>query len=220
MVEQDPAQIDFGIDFDHPFHLCHAQQRGHDSLAPAAFTASGSVESTTPKQLYGLGHRHVNIASLSEWSMLLTVRVIDTHGGWRLLFDLSLGFSESDLYVAVGGRIRVARERVGLTQEALGQLVGLGRTSITNIERGRQRMTVNTLFDVATALGEPAANLLPTFSAEPAPVLDSVSGLSDEERRWIRAVVSPAISIEGEIGSTSPAHRTTRRRTTAETSSH
>ena len=39
---------------------------------------------------------------------------------------------------ALGGRIRAARDRAGVKQEQLAQAVGLSRTSITNIERGRQ----------------------------------------------------------------------------------
>jgi transcriptional regulator with XRE-family HTH domain len=107
-----------------------------------------------------------------------------------------LGFSEDDLYIAIGKRIRAARERVGLTQEALGDLVGLGRTSITNIERGRQRMTVHALFGLAEAVGEAPAALLPNPQSEAIPALDSVIGLSDEERQWIRTVVSPAGASE------------------------
>jgi transcriptional regulator with XRE-family HTH domain len=107
-----------------------------------------------------------------------------------------LGFSEDDLYMAIGGRVRAARERVGLTQEALGELVGLGRTSITNIERGRQRMTVHTLFGLAAAVGEVPAALLPNPLSDPVPALDSVIGLSDEERQWIRTIVSPAGASE------------------------
>ena len=126
----------------------------------------------------------------------MTVSVVDTGRCGRYPFDSPLGFSEDDLYIAIGKRIRAARERVGLTQEALGDLVGLGRTSITNIERGRQRMTVHTLFGLADAVGEVPAALLPTAPSEPAPALDSVIGLSDEERQWIRTVVSPAGSSE------------------------
>ncbi len=42
-------------------------------------------------------------------------------------------------YAFVGGLIREARERRGVTQEALATLVLLSRTSLTNIERGGRR---------------------------------------------------------------------------------
>src|SRR5260370_37293220 len=109
-------------------------------------------------------------------------------GGWGVSVAPPLGFSETDLYVAIGGRIRAARERVGLTQEALGELVGLGRTSITNIERGRQRMTVHTLLGLAPAAGEGPAAPLPNPLSDPVPALDSVIGVSHKQRQWIRTI--------------------------------
>jgi transcriptional regulator with XRE-family HTH domain len=48
-------------------------------------------------------------------------------------------------YAVVGRLIREARERRGVTQEALATLVSLSRTSLTNIERGRQKVQLHTL---------------------------------------------------------------------------
>lgn len=48
-----------------------------------------------------------------------------------------------------------------MTQEELGRQVGLTRTSITNIERGRQRVQVHTLYAIAGALRVQPAELLP-----------------------------------------------------------
>ena len=110
--------------------------------------------------------------------------------------------SENDLYIRIGERIKTARVNMGLTQDALGRLVGLGRTSITNMERGHQRMTVHTLYSVARALGEEPASLMPLPSREPPPVLEAVPGLTEVEREWIRTVVSPQSRSEDEIEST------------------
>jgi transcriptional regulator with XRE-family HTH domain len=64
----------------------------------------------------------------------------------------------------LGRRIRAAR--VGkLTQAALGSRVGLSRTAITNIECGRQRLLVDQLVDIATAIGVSAGDLLPSRSS-------------------------------------------------------
>ena len=65
------------------------------------------------------------------------------------------------LYTAIGLRVRSARNRAELTQEDLGKAVGVLRTSITNIEKGRQRLPIDLLFDIADALGVQAAALLP-----------------------------------------------------------
>lgn len=64
----------------------------------------------------------------------------------------------------LGKRIRAAREGK-LTQAALGAKVGLSRTAITNIECGRQRLLVDQLVQIATAIGVPPTNLLPSSEA-------------------------------------------------------
>jgi transcriptional regulator with XRE-family HTH domain len=105
-----------------------------------------------------------------------------------------LVLSDDDLHKAIGRRVRAGRERAGLTQEALGVLVGLGRTSITNIEKGRQGLTVSTLVSLASALGKTPADLLPAPEAPTTPPVDSVADLTEDERRWIETVVTPEVS--------------------------
>jgi transcriptional regulator with XRE-family HTH domain len=63
----------------------------------------------------------------------------------------------------LGRRIRAARAGK-LTQAALGTRVNLSRTAITNIECGRQRLLVDQLVDIATVLGVPTTELLPSSS--------------------------------------------------------
>lgn len=48
-----------------------------------------------------------------------------------------------------------------MTQEKLGALVGLSRTSITNIEKGRQHVSLHHLFALAKALKVSPEALLP-----------------------------------------------------------
>lgn len=65
------------------------------------------------------------------------------------------------IYEQIGKRVNTVRKRLGLSQEALATQVSLTRTSITNIERGRQGMMVHTLVQLASALRVPIAELLP-----------------------------------------------------------
>jgi len=68
-------------------------------------------------------------------------------------------------YKAFGSLIRRHREnRPDLTQEKLGRLVGLSRTSITNIEKGRQHIALHQLFAIAEALKISPAALLPAHT--------------------------------------------------------
>lgn len=65
------------------------------------------------------------------------------------------------LYAEIGRRIRSEREALGFTQTDLAQAVGLLRTSIANIESGRQRLPIQTLYQIAYELGVPIYALLP-----------------------------------------------------------
>lgn len=65
-------------------------------------------------------------------------------------------------YEAFGKLVRSHREsRPDMTQEKLGHLVGLSRTSITNIEKGRQHVALHQFFAIAEALKVRPEALLP-----------------------------------------------------------
>jgi transcriptional regulator with XRE-family HTH domain len=63
-------------------------------------------------------------------------------------------------YVALGRQIAQARGGK-MTQDILAQRLSLTRTSIINIEKGRQQVLVHTLADIAGALNVPITTLLP-----------------------------------------------------------
>lgn len=66
----------------------------------------------------------------------------------------------AELYATLGHRIRTAREARGLNQEALGAAIGLGRSSVSNVEAGRQHLAVHQLVAAAQALGVDLEDLL------------------------------------------------------------
>ena len=59
-----------------------------------------------------------------------------------------------------GRIIRSIREQKGLTQEALSELVGVSRSHLAEIESGRTRANVNTLWRVSQALGMRLSGLI------------------------------------------------------------
>ena len=67
---------------------------------------------------------------------------------------------EDRLYRLIGERVR--RRRGDLTQNALADRIGLGRTSITNLESGTQRIPLHYLWRIAEALGCEVSDLIPT----------------------------------------------------------
>jgi DNA-binding XRE family transcriptional regulator len=62
-----------------------------------------------------------------------------------------------------GRRLGKLRKRKGQKQLALGHQLGLSRTSISNIERGEQRVSLELVYQVAHLLGVSPQELLPTL---------------------------------------------------------
>ena len=71
--------------------------------------------------------------------------------------------SEARLYSLIGARISKARTEKGYTQKELSASIGLTRTSVVNIEKGRHRIPLHTLFTVAIQLGKEPKDLIPTL---------------------------------------------------------
>jgi transcriptional regulator with XRE-family HTH domain len=91
-----------------------------------------------------------------------------------------------NLYEIVGRRVREARKAAKLTQEELATRVDLTRTSVTNIEKGRQKLLLHTLFDLAAEMKVPVAQLLPVERDEQPQIEQKLSdGLSQVEKQWI-----------------------------------
>ncbi len=61
---------------------------------------------------------------------------------------------------AIGGRIRQLRLAAGLTQEGLASQAGIGRVTLSRIERGEQSPRYETLLALGHALGQDASALL------------------------------------------------------------
>jgi transcriptional regulator with XRE-family HTH domain len=59
------------------------------------------------------------------------------------------------LAIAIGGRVRQAREEAGLSQADLAKMVYVQRNSITSIETGKSEPSVSTLLLIATSLEKP-----------------------------------------------------------------
>jgi transcriptional regulator with XRE-family HTH domain len=74
-------------------------------------------------------------------------------------------FMQEPVYSFFGSRVRALRERRKVTQEELARRVDLSRTSITNIEQGRQRVLLHQIFEIATALDAAPGDLLPKNAA-------------------------------------------------------
>lgn len=65
------------------------------------------------------------------------------------------------LYQLVGEKIRKQRELQQITQENIANTAGILRTTLSNIENGRQQPAIHILFSIATALKTDVFSLIP-----------------------------------------------------------
>lgn len=72
-----------------------------------------------------------------------------------------MAIDEDLLYQLVAERLKRARGAAGLSQERLATKLGMSRTSIVNIEAGRQRPPLHVLWEMAEHLGTELRLLIP-----------------------------------------------------------
>lgn len=99
--------------------------------------------------------------------------------------------SKYEINSRLGEQIRRQRKARKLNQTDLARRVGLSRTSITNIESGRQALTVHQLFDFAEALGVDAGALLPDASSAPKADVNQAS-MTPQLLNWISSLKKTA----------------------------
>ena len=68
---------------------------------------------------------------------------------------------QSEFYRQLGESIRKLRKKRKLSQETLAKMVGLTRTSLTNIENGRQHPPLHTFCEIVDQLQVEFSELLP-----------------------------------------------------------
>jgi transcriptional regulator with XRE-family HTH domain len=94
---------------------------------------------------------------------------------------------------AVARNIRALREANGISQTDLASAVGVTRSSISNIEAGRQNLGITLLGRIADALAVPPADLLKEAGTSPrSSIADLVARLKAAERHARRCDVRTA----------------------------
>ena len=85
-----------------------------------------------------------------------------------------------EFYIAVGGQVRAARESQELSQATLARRIGFTRSSVANLEAGRQRIALHLFILIAKALDVDPVTLLPDTSM--LAIFDTPPSSSLEER--------------------------------------
>lgn len=97
------------------------------------------------------------------------------------------------IYRMFGRRLRELRDERGIAQEELATFSGLTRSSIANIENGKQRVLLHQLVLFAEALHTNVGALIPTANtgpSEPAPVKVVDAEAQDEKALYLNKVRS------------------------------
>ena len=105
-------------------------------------------------------------------TLLFVLSHNQTQGGSQNMVDW--------MYPRIGHRIRELRESHGFTQSQLAGQVDLTRTSIVNIEQGRQKVMIHTLYQLAAVFNVQVAELLPAFD-ESSPLAQVKAGTLQED---------------------------------------
>lgn len=96
---------------------------------------------------------------------------------------------------AFGVLLRERRDAQRMSQEQLAQSAGLSRTSVVNIEKGRQGVSLESLYKLAAALGCQPGDLLPSAPSMDLPTI-SIGDQSAEARLAIGQVMNRVRSMD------------------------
>jgi len=99
-----------------------------------------------------------------------------------------------------GAGLRRLRAERGLRQDEVASGAKLSRTSIVNIERGRQGVALSTVYRLAEALGVDPCELLPQPSApshSAQSLTVTIGGRPDTDRRVLQQFIRQLESDEG-----------------------
>lgn len=99
-------------------------------------------------------------------------------------------------YPQLGRRLREERERRHITQAFVAERIGLPRSAVSNIEKGKQRLFVHTLLQYAAALEMNPTELIGDLKAPDQPEVrlfnvttDTADAINQHEAAFIRALV-------------------------------
>jgi transcriptional regulator with XRE-family HTH domain len=68
--------------------------------------------------------------------------------------------TDSELYIAIGKKIKSIREEKGLTQQNLADLCFFEKSNLCRIEAGKTNITIKNLYKISKALGVKISELI------------------------------------------------------------
>lgn len=103
-----------------------------------------------------------------------------------------------EFYLAVGRRVRRVRIGAGISQATLASRIGFTRSSVANLEAGRQRVALHLFVLIAQALNVAPSDLLPNDAPSlQSDVLeqldDHLAGASPATQDFVRGALSQLV---------------------------
>jgi len=103
-----------------------------------------------------------------------------------ILWTVKAKTADQRFYRQFGQLLTEARRKKGISQEMLADQLGLSRTSITNIEKGRQPVQLHNLYLIARLLAVELKELLPSPQIFEMPVQSERLSVSRSE--WLETM--------------------------------
>jgi transcriptional regulator with XRE-family HTH domain len=115
----------------------------------------------------------------------------------KVVLSSTLGgdtFLNSNLFEIIGLKIKNFRENKKMSQTELGDNVGLTRSSVANIESGRQKVQIDTLYNIAQTLEVEIQDLLPKLvelTSDDTELfnINYDKDLQEEEIDWLKKII-------------------------------
>ena len=101
-------------------------------------------------------------------------------------------------YVDMGKRVRKQRQLIGLTQQELAERIGVSTSFVGHVERGTRKASLETVINIANALGVSADTLLQDSLDVMTKPLASDACLSEHSRSLLNDIVG--VLREHDIG--------------------
>lgn len=104
-------------------------------------------------------------------------------------------------YKDIGYRIQIAREEAGLNQKELSERLGISQSTLSNYEKGKRRLYLAQLQQIAEVLGRPIEYFLQPIETTPS------NSISTENRENRKDETQELLQIIGELAELPPEDR-------------
>lgn len=111
--------------------------------------------------------------------------------------------NQDEFYASVGSNVREKRTASGVSQSMLADRIGFTRSSVANLEAGRQRIALHLFVQIEQALNCEPGELLPPRVTSPADsdllseISESLSGEPGTTQDFVRGAVAQLVAETG-----------------------